>query len=27
MADIFTEVMHLYSTAGFTCYWIIRDNE
>jgi len=22
MADILTEVMHLYSTWGSTCYWI-----
>ena len=27
MADILTEVMHLYSTGGLTCYWIIRDNK
>ena len=27
MADILTEVMHLYSPGGLTCYWIIRDNK
>ena len=27
MADILTEVMHLYSTGGLTCYSRIRDNE
>ena len=26
-ADILTEVMHLYSTGGLTCYWRIRGNE
>jgi len=27
MADILTEVMHLYSTGGLTCYWRVRGNE
>jgi len=26
-ADILTEVMHLYSTEGLTCYWRIRDDK
>jgi len=27
MADILTEVMHLYSTGGLICYWRIRGND
>ena len=27
MADILTEVMHLYSTGRLTCSWRTRDNE
>jgi len=27
MADILTEVMHLYSTGGLICYWRSRGNE
>ena len=27
MADILNEVMHLYNTGGFTCYWIFRGDK
>jgi len=27
LGDIQTEIMHLYSTGGLTCYWRIRCNE
>jgi len=27
MADTLTEVMHLYSMDGLTCYWRIHGNE